>query len=74
MSEIEIATVLDANQSLLRSYLGRAYLKTRDFKRAATQYDLAKERDGRDPTPWLLDAEQLYRHNKPVPALRRRWA
>jgi hypothetical protein len=70
MVEIETATVLDANRSLLRSYLGRAYLQGEDITRAHTQYGLAKERDANDPTPWLLDAERLYREGEPIAALR----
>src|SRR4029078_10611371 len=70
--EIEIAVALDPTNSLIRSYVGKAYYeentKERD-KLAATQFGLGKELDPKDPTPWLYDAILKQTQNRPVEAL-----
>src|SRR5439155_12907977 len=53
--EIEIATSLDPQNSLIRSYLGKSYYEEKRDKLAATELGQAKERDRSDPTPWLYD-------------------
>jgi tetratricopeptide (TPR) repeat protein len=68
--DIEIAASLDPANSLIRSYLGKAYFEEKRYFLAGTQFDLAKERDPNDPTPWLYDAIQKQTQNRPVEALR----
>ncbi|MBK8176058.1 MAG: tetratricopeptide repeat protein [Rhodospirillales bacterium] len=84
--EIEAAMLLDPGNSLLRSYLGKAYFEERttdpvkyieemfsgqprNEKLAAEQYDLAKELDPLDPTPYLYSAIEKQSENRPVEAL-----
>lgn len=68
--ELEIAASLDPANSLIRSYLGKAYFEERRYPLAGTQFDLAKERDPNDPTPWLYDGIMKQTRNQPVEALR----
>ena len=69
-NDIEIATGLDPNRSLLRSYLGKAYFAERREPLAGEQYAIAKELDRRDPTPWFYDAILKQSENRPVEALK----
>lgn len=69
--QLEIAVALDPGNSLLRSYVGKAYYEERTSRRselAETQFDLAKALDPNDPTPWLYDAIRLQSINRPVEA------
>lgn len=68
-NDIEIATGLDPNRSLLRSYLGKAYFAERRELLAGEQYAIARELDPRDPTPWFYDAILKQSLNRPVEAL-----
>ncbi|MBX3617285.1 TonB-dependent receptor domain-containing protein [Nitrosomonas sp.] len=68
--ELENAAGLDPANSLIRSYLGKAYFEEKRYPLASTQFDLAKERDPKDPTPWFYDAIQKQTQNRPVEALR----
>lgn len=68
--ELEISASLDPANSLIRSYLGKAYFEEKRYPLAGTQFDLAKERDPKDPTPWLYDAIQKQTQNRPVEALK----
>lgn len=67
--ELEIAASLDPANSLIRSYLGKAYFEEKRYSLAGTQFDLAKERDPKDPTPWFYDAIQKQTQNRPIEAL-----
>jgi tetratricopeptide (TPR) repeat protein len=67
--EIEIAAGLDPGSSLLRSYLGKAYYEEKRSPLDATQFDIAKTLDPRDPTPWLYDAIRKQTENRPIEAL-----
>jgi tetratricopeptide (TPR) repeat protein len=67
---IEIATSLDPNRSLIRSYLGKAYYEQKRDTLARTEFDIAKELDPRDPTPWFYQAISEQTRNRPVAALR----
>jgi outer membrane receptor protein involved in Fe transport len=82
--EIEKATVLDPKNSILRSYLGRSYFEENSILRnyqgrgyfdekrdedAETQYEMAKELDPQDPTPWFYDAIRKQLRNQPIEAL-----
>lgn len=67
--ELETAASLDPANSLIRSYLGKAYFEEKRYSLSSTQFDLAKERDPKDPTPWLYDAIQKQTQNRPIEAL-----
>ena len=68
--ELEIAAALDPNSSLLRSYLGKAYFEERRGPLDADQFQIAKELDPNDPTPYFYDAIRKQTENRPVEALR----
>ncbi len=68
-AEIEIASGLDPNNSLIRSYLGKAYFDEKQDKLARDQFAIAKELDPLDPTPWFYDAIRKQTINRPVEAL-----
>jgi tetratricopeptide (TPR) repeat protein len=70
--QLEIAVALDPTNSLLRSYVGKAYYEENTKERdqlAATQFDLAKQLDPNDPTPWFYDSILKQTQNRPVDAL-----
>jgi tetratricopeptide (TPR) repeat protein len=67
--QIEIAAGLDPDNSLVRSYLGKAYYEEKHDDKAAIQFDLAKERDPKDPTPHLYDAIRKQSGNRPAEAI-----
>lgn len=70
--QIEIAVALDPTNSLLRSYVGKAYYEenTKDRDQlAAEQFDLAKQLDPKDPTPWFYDAILNQVKNEPLQGL-----
>jgi tetratricopeptide (TPR) repeat protein len=68
-AEIEIAASLDPNNSLLRSYLAKAYYEEKRDKHASSQFSMAKEFDPNDPTPFFYDAIRKQTLNRPVEAL-----
>ncbi|UEM04716.1 TonB-dependent receptor [Skermanella rosea] len=68
-NEIEIAAGLDTGNALVRSYLGRGYDEERRDDRAAGQYEIAKQLDPKDPTPFLFEGLRLRAANQPVEAL-----
>ncbi|PKD39705.1 TonB-dependent receptor [Methylomonas sp. Kb3] len=68
--DLEIAAILDPNNSLLRSYLGKAYYEEKRPALAGDQFDLAKQQDPKDPTPYFYDALRKQSLNRPVEALR----
>jgi hypothetical protein len=67
--EIDIAVSLDPGNSLFRSYLGKGYFEEKRDQQAATQYQMAKELDPKDPTPYFYDAIRKQTTNRPVEAL-----
>jgi Flp pilus assembly protein TadD len=67
--DLEIAALLDPNNSLIRSYLGKAYYEEKRSSLAEDQFNLAKQRDPKDPTPYFYDAIQKQTTNRPVEAL-----
>ena len=67
--DIEIAALLDPNNSLIRSYLGKAYYEEKRGDLAAEQFNLAKQRDPKDPTPYFYDALKKQTDNRPIEAL-----
>ena len=67
--EIEIAASLDQDNSLIRSYLGKAYYEEKRDTRASDQFSVAEALDPSDPTPLFYDAIQKQSQNRPVEAL-----
>jgi len=67
--EIETAASLDPNNSLVRSYLGKAYYEQKRDGLASSEYEQAKLLDPKDPTPWFYDAIHKQTTNRPVEAL-----
>jgi tetratricopeptide (TPR) repeat protein len=67
--DIEVAVSLDPGQSILRSYLGKAYYEQKRQSLVGREYDLAKQKDPKDPTPYLYDAIDRQTTNRPVEAL-----
>ena len=66
---LEMAVGLDSTNSLLRSYLGKAYFEEKRDPLDARQFALAKQLDPLDPTPYLYDAIRLQSMNRPVEAM-----
>jgi tetratricopeptide (TPR) repeat protein len=66
---LEMAVGLDSTNSLLRSYLGKAYFEEKRDPLDGRQYALAKKLDPLDPTPYLYDAIRLQSINRPVDAM-----
>lgn len=66
---LEASVALDANNALLRSYLGKAYYEEKRMPLDQQQYSIAKELDPSDPTPYLYDAIDKQTTNRPVEAL-----
>lgn len=67
--DIEVAVSLDPAASVVRSYLGKAYFEAKRVGLDTREYDLAKESDPNDPTPWFYDAITKQTTNQPVEAL-----
>jgi tetratricopeptide (TPR) repeat protein len=68
-AEIEIAVSLDPGNSLIRSYLGKAFYEEKRDHLAARQFNAARELDPKDPTPWFYDAIRKQSVNQPAGAL-----
>ena len=70
--ELEVAVALDPSNSLLRSYVGKAYYEENSGERdqlASTQFGIAKQLDSQDPTPWLYGAILKESSNRLLEAL-----
>ena len=67
--DIETAAALDVDDAVIRSYLGKAYFEEKRDGLSAVQFELAKQLDPRDPTPYLYDAIRKQTINQPVEAL-----
>jgi tetratricopeptide (TPR) repeat protein len=67
--DIETAAALDVDDAVIRSYLGKAYFEEKRDAASAAQFELAKQHDPRDPTPYLYDAIRKQTINRPVEAL-----
>lgn len=68
-AKMELATLLDPTNSLFRSYLGKTYLELKLPSWAQPQFELAKEFDPNDPTPWFYEADLQQQSNQWVHAL-----
>lgn len=69
--DIEVAAVLDPPNSLIRSYLGKAYHEESRAAAADSQFRLARHFDPLDPTPHLYEAILLRSLGRPAEALDR---
>ena len=69
IADLEIATNLDPNNALTRSYLGKAYYEQKNSKVADTEFELAKQLDSKDPTPWFYGAIKKQTENRAVEAV-----
>jgi tetratricopeptide (TPR) repeat protein len=67
---IERAVAHDPRESALRTWLGRAYFDTGEWKKASNQFALEKEEDPENPNAYLFDAIVKFSENQPIPALR----
>jgi tetratricopeptide (TPR) repeat protein len=67
--EMQTAVILDPQDSLLRSYLAKAYFEEKREKEASKELAEAKVLDPSDPTPYLYDAILQQTYNRPVEAL-----
>ncbi len=67
--DLETAVSLDPDNSLIRSYLGKAYYEKTEGKLATDEFEMAKKLDPSDPTPHFYDAIQKQTTNRPVEAL-----
>ena len=67
--ELEVAVSLDPGQSLVRSYLGKAYFEGKRAGLDEREYDLAQQADPKDPTSYLYEAITKQTTNRPVEAL-----
>jgi tetratricopeptide (TPR) repeat protein len=68
-SDLEVATGLNPSDSIIRSYLGKAYFDERRETQSARQFEVAAEKDPNDPTPLFYAAIQKQSTNRPVEAL-----
>lgn len=67
--QLEYAVSLDPLRSTLRSYLGRAYFEEKRDGEAIKQWDLAKQFDPNDPTPYFYTGVHKLFANDPVGAI-----
>lgn len=68
--EIERAVAHDPRRASLRNWLGRAYFDEGLTHKAAEQFNVSKQADPQDPTPYLFSALERYAANRPIEALR----
>jgi tetratricopeptide (TPR) repeat protein len=68
-SELEAAVALDSSNALLRSYLGKAYYEEKRPPLEGKQYNIAKELDPADSTPYFYSTIDKQTTNRPVQAL-----
>jgi tetratricopeptide (TPR) repeat protein len=54
--DLLVAATLEPQRAELRSYLGKAYEETGDFRRAGQELQRAEKLDPNDPTAWLYSA------------------
>lgn len=62
--DLMMATALEPQRALLRSYLAKAYAATGDTEQARHELALARQLDPADPTAWLYSALLNEQHNR----------
>jgi len=68
--DLLVAAALEPQRAGLRSYLGKAYADAGDYPRATKEFQLAKNLDPKDPTPWLYSALLNQQNNRINDAIR----
>jgi len=63
-ADLQVAAALEPQRAILRSYLGKAFSRTRDQERAEKELALAQKLDPNDPTAWLYSALQHQQENR----------
>ena len=63
-SDLQMASILEPNRSLLRSYAGKAFGDAGDGRLAHEEIDYAARLDANDPTPWLYSALEKWQENR----------
>jgi Flp pilus assembly protein TadD len=63
------AAILDPNNSMLRSYLGKSFSEANREVSAENEYAQAMKLDPQDPTPWIYRSYSRIAQNRPVAAL-----
>lgn len=64
LQDLQVASVLEPQRAVLRSYLGKAFGNTGDNRRAQKELTLAERLDPNDPTAWLYAALVEQRENE----------
>jgi len=62
--DLLMATLLEPQRSILRSYLGKAFAYNDEDRLAPKEFDLARSLDSPDPTPWFYSALLLQQGNR----------
>ncbi|MBI3869317.1 MAG: TonB-dependent receptor [Verrucomicrobia bacterium] len=62
--DLQVATTLEPQRAIFRSYLGKAWNEIGDLKQAERELELAKKSDTKDPTAWLYSALLLQQNNR----------
>jgi Tfp pilus assembly protein PilF len=68
--DLQVASALEPNRAVLRSYLGKAFGYLGDDMRAAKELALSKKLDAADPTSWLYSALVNQQNNRINAAVR----
>lgn len=68
--QLEIAVILEANDSVFRGYLGKAYLDEARRELAGRLFNRAESLDANDPTGLVYDARLKFDENLPIAALK----
>jgi predicted Zn-dependent protease len=63
-ADLQVATALEPQRAVLRSYLGKAFGDWGDATRAEKELGLARKLDPNDPTSWLYSALLLQQQNR----------
>ncbi|MFM1768679.1 MAG: hypothetical protein RJA22_1208 [Verrucomicrobiota bacterium] len=64
-ADLQVAATLEPQRAVLRSYLGKAFAREGDLRRAEKELRLARAADPNDPTSWLYLA-LLYREENRI--------
>jgi outer membrane receptor protein involved in Fe transport/Tfp pilus assembly protein PilF len=69
LQDLQTAAALEPNRSLLRSYLGKAFLNVGAITNAMRELALAERLDPADPTSWLYQSLLDYQENWTIKSL-----
>ena len=68
--DLLVAAAIEPQRAELRSYLGKAYSDSWQYRRATTEFQRAKQLDPNDPTAWLYSALMNQERNRINDAIR----